>query len=60
MSLRIIVVLALVALCAANPVKRESLEHDDPVGYNVGKSTSPELQNSQIPTSFSLTFYYPR
>ena len=40
MSHRTIAFLALVALCAANPVKGKNLEHDDPIGFNVGKHMS--------------------
>ena len=51
MSRRTIALIALVTLCAANPVKRENLEHDDPIGFNVGKST---LTTNNLWTEFLL------
>ena len=36
MLLGIIALLAIVGLCSASPVERADLEHDDPIGFNVG------------------------
>ena len=58
MSHRTIAFLALVALCAANPVRGKNLEHDDPIGFNVGKHMSKGVVDT--PDLFFIFYFSAR